>query len=218
LFAKVFERNNNFRQKSNIGQKYSIEDFTANERIDIINNLKRSLGLRSITTVSVRHIPFSYALYLEIITKKTDLKQPKLTTFKLVFSGDCRPSEALTLVGRDCDLLIHESTFDNARFQEAITNNHSTMQEALSVSKAMNAKWTILTHFSARYAQISHIDDIDKHNVGFSFDFMYLNPSNINLINEINSLLKVLFRERLEENESKKANLINSKTIINLKI
>ncbi len=30
---------------------------------------------------------------------------------RVVYSGDCRPSESLAAVGRGCALLIHEATF-----------------------------------------------------------------------------------------------------------
>jgi ribonuclease BN (tRNA processing enzyme) len=36
-------------------------------------------------------------------------------TFKLVYSGDTRPSQQLALAGSGADLLVHEATFDDDR-------------------------------------------------------------------------------------------------------
>ena len=86
-------------------------------------------------------------------------------------------------------------------------------EEALSVSKAMNAKWTVLTHFSARYGQICHIDEVNEKNVNISFDFMYLNSKNINMLNDVNHLLKLVFKENIDFNEKRK-NFLESKNVI----
>ena len=51
------------------------------------------------------------------------------STFKLVYSGDCRPSEQLIKLGYDCDLLIHEATYDDSLRKEAILNKHSLISE-----------------------------------------------------------------------------------------
>lgn len=48
---------------------------------------------------------------------------------------------------------------------------HSTYSEAISVGKDMNAKFTILTHFSQRYYKIPLIDEFGD-NVGVAFDNM----------------------------------------------
>ena len=70
---------------------------------------------------------------------------------KIVFSGDCRPSQSLVKAGINCNLLIHEATFDDIRMQDALKKKHSTISEAVGIAKKMNAEHTILTHFSQRY-------------------------------------------------------------------
>ena len=42
---------------------------------------------------------------------------------------------------------------------EAKFKTHSTITQAVEASRSMNAKFTILTHFSQRYAKIPIIND-----------------------------------------------------------
>lgn len=80
---------------------------------------------------------------------------------KVVYSGDCRPSQSLIRAGRDCQLLIHEATFDDSLSADAICKKHCTVSEALGVGHDMNAKFVVLTHFSQRYPKSILIDDDD---------------------------------------------------------
>lgn len=74
--------------------------------------------------------------------------------YKLVYSGDCRPSKDLTREGRNCDMLIHEATFDDSLCDDAVKKKHCTMSEALHVGIQMRAKHIIFTHFSQRYPKV----------------------------------------------------------------
>lgn len=91
-------------------------------------------------SIPVQHCQSSYGVVL-------DFK----STHKLVYSGDCRPSQSLVKAGQDCDLLIHEATFDDSMGDDALKKRHSTSSEARRVSQQMRAKHTVLTHFSQRY-------------------------------------------------------------------
>lgn len=56
---------------------------------------------------------------------------------------------------------------------EARRKMHSTMSQAINIGKKMNAKFTILTHFSQRYAKIPYMPNDDlPSNVGIAFDNM----------------------------------------------
>jgi len=47
------------------------------------------------------------------------------------------------------------------------------MSQAINIGKKMNAKFTILTHFSQRYAKIPYMPNNDlPSNVGIAFDNM----------------------------------------------
>ena len=72
-------------------------------------------------------------------------------SLKIVYSGDCRPSQSLVAAGKNCDLLIHEATFADSRLADAKKKLHCTRSEAIHVSSVMRAKFTTLTHFSQRY-------------------------------------------------------------------
>jgi ribonuclease Z len=76
------------------------------------------------------------------------------TGFKASYSGDCRPSEAFSKIGKGSTVCIHEATFDDELQGDAEAKNHSTTSEALGVAQAMGAKACVLTHFSQRYQKL----------------------------------------------------------------
>lgn len=79
----------------------------------------------------------------------------------------------LFLVGKNSNLLIHEATMEDQLVSEARRKRHSTMSQAINIGKKMNAKFTILTHFSQRYAKIPYMPNNDlPSNVGIAFDNM----------------------------------------------
>ena len=145
------------------------------------------LGITRCISVPVSHCYHSYAVVLDG------------TCFgRLVYSGDCRPSDRLTEEGHGADILIHEATFENGMEEEAVLKMHSTVGEALSVAKRMNAKSCILTHFSQRYPRIPPLREEDSNlpfPVAFAFDFMRATPSNINIAANLTSALSLLFPE-----------------------
>jgi ribonuclease BN (tRNA processing enzyme) len=89
---------------------------------------------------------------------------------KFVYSGDCRPSKQLVLLGMNCHLLIHEATFEDDRSSDAKTKRHSTISEGIQIGIEMRAKHTILTHLSQRYPRTPSIDR--ESNVTIAHDFL----------------------------------------------
>eukprot|EP00923_Selenidium_pygospionis_P001428 GHVN01002112.1.p2 GENE.GHVN01002112.1~~GHVN01002112.1.p2 ORF type:complete len:987 (+),score=120.25 GHVN01002112.1:5159-8119(+) len=73
----------------------------------------------------------------------------------IVYSGDTRPCGSLVELGRGCDVLIHEATFEEKMIQEARAKRHSTTSEAVGVAQEMDCKHLILSHFSQRYPLVS---------------------------------------------------------------
>ncbi len=71
---------------------------------------------------------------------------------KVVYSGDCAPSEALRIAAEGADILIHESTFSSDKAAEAKERNHSTAADAAQLAKDAGVKQLILTHISPRYS------------------------------------------------------------------
>ena len=79
----------------------------------------------------------------------------------------------LFISGKNSNLLIHEATMEDQLVFEARRKMHSTMSQAINIGKKMNAKFTILTHFSQRYAKIPYMPNNDlPSNVGIAFDNM----------------------------------------------
>ena len=97
----------------------------------------------SFQTVPVIHCKNAYGV---VISHKND--------WRIVYSGDTRPCPALTAVGRNATLLLHEATLEDDLLDDAKAKKHCTISEALEVAKQMNPKFTILTHFSLRYSRI----------------------------------------------------------------
>jgi ribonuclease Z len=71
---------------------------------------------------------------------------------KIVYSGDTRPFEEFVDFAADADLMVHESTFDDALVEKAELDGHSTPSQAALQAKRAGAKKLVLTHISARYA------------------------------------------------------------------
>ena len=159
-------------------------------------------------SVRVKHCNASYGLILD--------QNINGDSWRLVYSGDARPSDELIQYGQNADLLIHEATFDDSLVQEAKNRFHSTTGEALEVARKMKAKHTILTHFSQRYPKISST----KSNEGneddggavvpphvLAFDMMSINLNDMSWLPLSLPALQCLFpaveKKELEEEEKK---------------
>lgn len=100
-----------------------------------------------IRSVPVPHCPDSYGIIL------------RAGATQIVYSGDCRPAQSLVAAATKgashvSTWLVHEATFDTNQAEEAVRRKHCTTSEALQVAKRMQARGTILTHFSQRYPAI----------------------------------------------------------------
>eukprot|EP00941_MAST-03F_sp_MAST-3F-sp1_P004424 g4424.t1 len=110
--------------------------------------LAKDCGI-TLFNVRVFHPADAYGVIIE--ASGGDAKQ---LGWKIVYSGDTRPCDALVRAGKNATLLIHEATFEDGMQVEALKKKHSTVTEAIDVSRKMGAFRTILTHFSARYPNI----------------------------------------------------------------
>jgi ribonuclease Z len=122
------------------------------------------LGLRRIVSVPVVHCAQSFALVLE--AEPPDGADGAEPGWKAVYSGDTRPCAALTSAARDATVLIHEATFEDELFEDAVKKKHSTTSEAIATGVDANCYRVILTHFSQRYPKApvfdGHIGGDDK--------------------------------------------------------
>ena len=110
---------------------------------DSFKDVKTRLGLSSLVNVPVQHCFDAFGLVLEFSSG-----------LKVVYSGDTEPCDALVKAGMNAEILIHEATLDDEKEAEAREKKHSTVSEAVNVGKRMQARRTILTHFSQRYPKI----------------------------------------------------------------
>jgi len=74
---------------------------------------------------------------------------------KIGISGDTRPSQKLKEFFDRCDVLIFDSTYSDQHSANARENMHSTSREAATLARKARVKKLILTHFSARYRNVS---------------------------------------------------------------
>lgn len=77
---------------------------------------------------------------------------------KIVYSGDCSPSESTLVAAKGADLLIHEATYASDHEKEAFENRHSTAAQAAALAKKAGAKRLLLTHISGRYKEKSMLE------------------------------------------------------------
>jgi ribonuclease Z len=148
-----------------------------------MHRLHQELGITTCITVRVAHCQHSFAVILHG------------TSFgSLAYSGDCRPSHIFADVAKNSDVLIHESTFADELKAEAVLKRHSTVAEALDIAKQMQAKTTLLTHFSQRYPRLPKLPPENTHVIP-AFDFMRITPSNIDKCSLMTPLLKMLYPE-----------------------
>ncbi len=72
---------------------------------------------------------------------------------KMAVIQDCSDCSACFEVAAECDLFIHESTFDEERREFAVPRGHSTAKMAARNAVEVGAKMLMLTHFSSRFVE-----------------------------------------------------------------
>lgn len=80
---------------------------------------------------------------------------PRREGRKVGYSGDTRPSATLARLFAGADLLIFDSTFAAKDRDKAVDRMHSTCVEAAELAKKAGVRRLALTHFSARYRNVS---------------------------------------------------------------
>lgn len=146
-------------------------------------------NILNLTIFKVNHINESYGI---------KIKHSNLGS--IVYSADTRPCYNVKIFSKNCDILIHEATFDDELQNEAIQKNHSTTKEAIDVSIEANCKVLILTHFSQRYPKMPKLNNHSGNDsnelinkIIYSFDYMYIPLKIINMLPQyFNKLLNLL--------------------------
>jgi ribonuclease Z len=78
---------------------------------------------------------------------------------KLVYTGDTRPSEAVTELSRGADVLIHDCTMAEAHAELAHEFGHSTATDAAVTAKSAEVARLFLVHVSPRYEEGSLLEE-----------------------------------------------------------
>jgi len=81
----------------------------------------------------------------------SNLVAPSITGRKIVLLGDTSDPSNIFPKGIDCDLLIHEATFEAEDEQKALKCKHSSTRMAGKAASQIKAKTLCITHFSVRY-------------------------------------------------------------------
>ncbi|MGH0142467.1 UNVERIFIED_CONTAM: hypothetical protein FKN15_039347 [Acipenser sinensis] len=160
--------------------KYKIKTF--------IQSLLKKLDLEKFQTCVVQHCKNAFACSL---THRSG--------WKIVFSGDTMPCDALVQLGKDATLLIHEATLEDGMEEEATEKRHSTTSQAIGIGMEMNAEFIMLNHFSQRYAKIPLFNADFSEKVGIAFDHMRIRFGDFGAIPKLIPPLKALFAEEIEE-------------------
>ncbi|XP_077476086.1 zinc phosphodiesterase ELAC protein 2 [Stigmatopora argus] len=158
-----------------------------------ISELLKNNALNKFQTCRVRHCKNAFACSL---THKSG--------WKLVFSGDTMPSDALVHMGKNATLLIHEATLEDGLEEDAEEKRHSTTSQAIDVGMRMQAGFIMLNHFSQRYAKIPLFSNDFTERVGIAFDHMRVRLGDLKVLPGLIPALKTLFAEELEEMEERR--------------
>lgn len=70
---------------------------------------------------------------------------------KLAIFGDTAPCEAALELARGVDVMVHETTLEQAMAKKANARGHSSSQQAAALARDANVGTFIATHFSSRY-------------------------------------------------------------------
>ncbi|KAM7069555.1 zinc phosphodiesterase ELAC protein 2 isoform 2-T2 [Molossus nigricans] len=159
----------------------------------LISSLLRICDLEEFQTCLVRHCKHAFGCALV-----------HTSGWKLVYSGDTMPCEALVQMGRDATLLIHEATLEDGLEEEAVEKTHSTTSQAIGVGTRMNAELIMLNHFSQRYAKIPLFSPDFNEKVGIAFDHMKICFRDFPTVPKLTAPLKALFAGDIEEMEERR--------------
>jgi ribonuclease Z len=87
--------------------------------------------------------------------RPSEVLGPRREGRRIGYSGDTRPSATLRRFFSEADLLIFDSTFAAKDADKALERMHSTSVEAAELAKEAHVGRLALTHFSARYREVS---------------------------------------------------------------
>ncbi|XP_039754100.1 ribonuclease Z, mitochondrial isoform X1 [Pararge aegeria] len=173
--------------------------------MELTSAVLASLGVQGLRTCLVAHCPNAFGVSIDVDQY-----------YKVTYSGDTIPCEELVKIGKNSTLLIHEATMEDELADEARIKMHSTTSQAIEIGRQMEARYTVLTHFSQRYARLprlnSHILN-DNTSVGIAFDNMQITMGDLDLLPHMYAPLQLMFAEHCVELELKAQNRARQKKL-----
>ncbi|XP_052864541.1 ribonuclease Z, mitochondrial [Anopheles cruzii] len=162
------------------------------------------MGIKEVTTCRVRHCPHSFGVALKTVPIGSNTEED----VKITYSGDTMPCESLIELGRNSTVLIHEATMEDELVAEARIKMHSTLSQAIEQGRKMGARYTLLTHFSQRYAKIPRLQPEQQSvglgtDLGIAFDNMEVTLDDLPTLSKLYPALKAMFISHFEEMEQK---------------
>eukprot|EP01121_Diplochlamys_sp_Union-15-3_P012703 TRINITY_DN3847_c0_g1_i5.p1 TRINITY_DN3847_c0_g1~~TRINITY_DN3847_c0_g1_i5.p1 ORF type:complete len:178 (+),score=43.01 TRINITY_DN3847_c0_g1_i5:357-890(+) len=94
------------------------------------------------------------------VIKASDVLSAPQPGRKVVLLGDTCDSTQIMEAANNCDVLVHEATYDASLEQKAIEGGHSTSKMAGQFASKIHAKKLFLTHFSMRYTTTREPGDL----------------------------------------------------------
>jgi ribonuclease Z len=85
------------------------------------------------------------------IVKSAFVTSPGRPSRKIGIMQDTSDASSAIPYLSNCDLLVHEATFEKAMTEKAELYGHSTSVMAAEMAKKVNARNLVMTHFSSRY-------------------------------------------------------------------
>ncbi|KAM3964340.1 ribonuclease Z [Aphomia sociella] len=194
LYDQQFER---IRPDFTLIPNQTLTQDTLNQNNEMTSAVLASIGVQQIKTCFVSHCPNAFGVAIDVDGQH-----------KITYSGDTIPCDELAKIGENSSLLIHEATMEDELADEARTKMHSTTSQAIEMGRRMSARYTLLTHFSQRYARLprlnSHILN-DNNSVGIAFDNMQITMGDLELLPHMYAPLQLMFAEHCVEMELKAA-------------
>lgn len=136
-------------------------------------------------------LPINDHIFLKSIDVYHSIKYAKGCMFlidgetTIAFSGDRGfQKDHFTEVFGNCDLLIHEATFDYKALRNPKVRQitkHCSINDAKKIVKMMNAKYALFVHLSNRNDYYSFLNKPAK-NILVAFDFLEFSSNNIDII------------------------------------
>jgi ribonuclease Z len=149
--------------------------FIEKERLNIDVEKQKKLGVRD--GPHLRKIKEGKEIQYKGKTIKAEELTYAIPLRKVTYLADTDACPEATMLAKEADLLISESTFGSEQEEKAELRNHLNARDAALIASQAEAKKLVLTHFSQRYKTVDELEQEAKlhfPNTACAYDFMKL--------------------------------------------